>query len=90
MTNSRKTVLYTGVTSQLFSRIWDHKKGKGSQFTKRFKCNQLVHHEFYDNIEEAIAREKQIKSWPRKWKENLINKNNPNWRDLWDQIKGMD
>ncbi len=89
MTNAGKTTLYTGVTANLLNRVWQHKSGIGSKFTSKYKCYYLVHFEFYDSIEEAIAREKQIKSWPRKWKENLIRETNPEWNDLWNKIQEM-
>jgi len=87
MTNKFNKVLYTGVTSELRSRVWDHKtkKHKGS-FTARYNINKLVYYEDFIFIEEAIAREKQIKAGSRKKKIQLIEKMNPNWVDLFESL----
>ena len=84
------TTLYTGVTSQLFTRIWQHKNGFGSVFTSKYKCKKLVYYEVFDSIEGAIKREKCIKSYSRALKINLIESINPEWKDLNDEIEGMD
>ena len=89
LTNKIKTVLYIGVTSNLYTRIYDHKYDYGSTFTKKYNCKFLVYFEFFPTIEEAIAREKRLKKYPRKWKDNLINEMNPDWIDLFDQVKDM-
>ncbi|MEL7188469.1 MAG: GIY-YIG nuclease family protein [Pseudomonadota bacterium] len=75
-------VIYIGVTADLARRIWEHRGGRGSLFVRRYGLNLLVHVEPYPTIEEAIAREKQLKNWHRKWKIDLIEKNNPNWLDI--------
>ncbi len=81
--------LYTGVTNSIVRRITEHKAGNGSEFTKRYSVHRLVHYEHYERIEDAIAREKQIKNWRRDWKLELIEKANPDWRDLYeDAIQG--
>ena len=87
MTNKSNKVLYTGVTSELSSRVWDHKtmKHKGS-FTARYNINKLVFYENFIFIEEAIAREKQIKGGSRRKKVQLIEQMNPNWIDLFDSL----
>ena len=82
LTNQRRTVLYTGVTNSLEIRIWQHKHKTIPGFTKRYNCDQLVHFEEYDEIEQAIAREKQIKGWTRAKKNALVNESNPVWTDL--------
>lgn len=82
MTNLRRTVLYTGVTNDLQSRVEEHKSGTGSAFTKKYNVNKLVFYETGDDINIAIAREKQIKSGSRKKKIDLINSINPEWKDL--------
>jgi len=84
MTNTHNTVLYTGVTNNLERRIWEHKNGidKGS-FTYKHNCHKLVYYEVFGDIEYAIAREKQLKNWKRAWKNELIVKMNPDWRDLY-------
>ena len=86
MTNAHNTVLYTGVTADLLTRVWQHKEGVGSQFCKRYNCHYLVWYEQFTWIAEAIRREKRIKRYKREWKENLINELNPDWRDLYEQI----
>ncbi len=90
LTNQRHTVLYTGVTSNLIGRIWEHKykTGKVSYFTKKYNVNELIYYDLYYSVHDAIAREKQIKSWSRKRKIDLIYKDNPNWEDLY--IKMID
>jgi putative endonuclease len=87
LTNSRHTVLYTGVSNDLIRRIYEHKTGLNSNsFTSKYNLTKLVYFESYHSIEEAIAREKQIKGGSRKGKEDLINSINPEWKDLWDEI----
>ena len=80
--NRWKTTLYTGVTNSMERRIWQHKHGKIPGFTKKYNCNRLVHHEMFERVESAIAREKQIKGWTRAKKNALIEVENPNWDDL--------
>ena len=88
MTNKNNTVIYTGVTSNLRNRVYEHKTGKYSNsFTNRYNCYKLVYYESFLFIEEAIAREKQIKAGSRKKKEDLIRKMNPTWQDLFEQIE---
>jgi putative endonuclease len=86
ITNQRNTVLYTGVTNNLIRRILEHKKKINKGFTSRYNCNKLVYYETYDNPNDAIAREKQIKAGSRKRKIKLIESKNPNWRDLYSSI----
>jgi putative endonuclease len=81
-TNDKHYILYTGVTNSIRRRIYEHKQGIGSRFTKKYKVNKLVYFEEYQNINEAIAREKQIKKGSRKSKLLLIHILNPNWDDL--------
>jgi len=82
MTNKNNTVLYTGVTNNLHRRVAEHKAGKGSKFTSRYKITKLVYYECGNDINAAINREKQIKGGSRQNKEALINKFNPKWVDL--------
>jgi putative endonuclease len=82
MTNRWKTVLYTGVTYSLEKRVWQHKNGAVPGFTKKYNCHFLVYFEEYDEITQAIAREKQIKNWPRAKKDALVATMNPEWKDL--------
>ncbi|MCM1546419.1 MAG: GIY-YIG nuclease family protein [Clostridiales bacterium] len=81
-TNKRKTVLYVGVTNDLVRRIAEHKSGTVEGFTKRYNVDMLVYVEKYDDIETAIRREKQIKSWSRASKEKLIEKVNKDWTEI--------
>jgi len=83
MTNKHNTVIYTGVTSNLTKRVWEHKTGKYvDSFSYKYKLNKLIYWEEYDDIRDAIAREKQLKAGSRKKKEELINKENKTWQDL--------
>ena len=86
MTNSVNTVLYTGVTSDLKKRIWQHKEKLADGFTKRYNVTKLVYYEVFDNIVTAIEREKQIKGGSRQKKIDLVNRFNPDWHDLYDEI----
>ncbi len=76
------TTIYVGITSNLTKRVYQHKTKTYKGFTTKYNCDKLVYLEEYGTIEEAIVREKQIKKGNRKRKENLINKNNPEWNDL--------
>jgi putative endonuclease len=82
LTNRWKNVLYTGVTNSLEKRVWQHKSGALPGFTRKYNCKFLVHYETYDRIEQAIAREKEIKGWTRAKKDALIAISNPGWDDL--------
>ena len=78
--------LYVGVTSDLVQRIWQHKNNLVEGFTKRYGVHRLVWYEVHESMESAIQRERAIKKWNRAWKIELIEKNNPTWRDLYDEI----
>jgi len=82
LTNFARTVFYTGVTNNIKRRIWEHKNNEGSLFTAKYKCHYLVFYEEFSDINNAIAREKQLKNWQRKWKIELIQKTNPDLIDL--------
>ncbi|NBC58264.1 MAG: GIY-YIG nuclease family protein [Bacteroidetes bacterium] len=84
LTNKNNSVIYTGVTSNLLKRIYQHKTGIFKGFTKRYNCNKLVYYEEFTDINKAIQREKQIKAGSRQKKIDLINKENPEWKDLSD------
>ena len=86
MSNRYNKVLYVGITSNLIKKAWEHKKKVVDGFTKRYNLNKLVYYEIYDDIETAINREKQIKSWPRKRKIELIHSLNPHWDDLYEKL----
>ena len=85
ITNWNYTVLYIGATKNLAARIETHKNGGVDGFGKKYQCRYLLHVELYDTWAAAIHRERQLKKWKRAWKNRLITKNNPEWRDLsWD------
>jgi len=86
LASRRNGTLYTGVTSSLAERIWQHKNDVTEGFTKRHGVHLLVWYELYDTMESAIRREKAIKEWKREWKLELIEKTNPTWRDLYVSI----
>jgi len=86
ITSKRNGTLYTGVTSNLIKRIWEHKNNLVEGFSKKYNVCQLVWYELHDEMLSAITREKQIKKWCRAWKLRLIEENNPMWQDLWDDI----
>ena len=86
MTNKPRGVLYIGVTSDLPFRIQQHRIGKGSTFCRQYSLNRLVHAEEYEDITDAIAREKAMKAWKREWKIELIERANPDWSDLFERL----
>ena len=86
MTNKRNGTLYTGVTSNLAQRIWQHKEGSSGGFTRKYGLKTLVWYEAHATMEAAIAREKQIKSGSRRKKLVLVEAMNPRWRDLYAEI----
>jgi putative endonuclease len=90
LASKRNGTLYTGVTSNLIQRVWQHKEKLVEGFTKKYDLETLVWYELHETMETAIIREKQIKEWKRKWKIEMIEKNNPNWRDLYHEILGLD
>ncbi len=88
LTNKTNNVLYTGVTSNLRNRIFEHKTKKHkNSFTNKYNVNKLVYFETFTHIEDAISREKQIKAGSRQKKINLVNNFNPKWNDLFDKIE---
>jgi putative endonuclease len=86
MTNSRKNVIYTGVTSNLVKRVYQHKHNLIEGFTQKYNVHNLVYFEEYSDPVQAIAREKQIKAGSRKKKEDMVDKLNPRWHDLYSEI----
>ncbi|HEX5391848.1 MAG TPA: GIY-YIG nuclease family protein [Rhodocyclaceae bacterium] len=78
--------LYIGVTSDLVKRVWEHKQDLVEGFTKQYGVHDLVYFEQHESMPAAIEREKQLKHWNRQWKINLIEEQNPGWRDLWPEI----
>ena len=85
MANRYRGGTYVGVTSDLTRRVWPHREGLGSIHVKDFDKTRLVYAERHEEIEPAIAREKLVKKWRREWKFALIEADNPDWLDLWDQ-----
>jgi putative endonuclease len=90
VSNKTRSVLYIGVTSNLWVRINQHKSGQGSAFTSKYNCTDLLYYEFYPTIEEALERETQLKWWKRAWKDELIEKFNPTFRDLTSEVEDME
>ena len=86
LTNKTNTTLYIGVISDLIKRIYEHKNKLVDGFTKKYNLNKLVYFEQFDEIKEAIQREKYLKGKTRKYKDNLIDLLNPDWCDLYDSI----
>ncbi len=80
--------LYIGVTNGLLRRVEEHRQGKASAFTRKYKVHRLVWYEAFASIEQAIQREKTMKEWPRAWKINLIERENPHWADLYATLPG--
>jgi putative endonuclease len=89
LAGKRNGTLYIGVTSDLLKRCWEHKNNLVDGFTKQYGVHQLAYFELHRHITEAITREKQLKKWNRAWKLKLIQKHNPDWKDLWQEIASM-
>ena len=86
LASKRLGTLYTGVTNDIVNRVQQHKNGIGSSFTARYRVHLLVYYEVFDDVRDAIQREKAIKRYYRQWKINLIEKDNPDWRDLSEEF----
>jgi putative endonuclease len=86
MASKRNGTLYIGSTSDLIQRVWVHKNKVIKGFTERYNVNQLVYYEIHDLYTAAARREKRLKNWQRKWKLDLIEKLNPTWQDLYQEI----
>lgn len=86
LSSGKNGTLYIGVTSDLKRRIWEHKHDLAKGFTQEYGVHDLVYYEQYEDIEQAILREKQMKTWKRFWKIKLINSFNPTWKDLYYSI----
>ena len=86
LASKRNGTLYTGVTSDLVQRVWQHKNDLVAGFTKKYGVKKLVYYEVYENAEAAINREKRIKKWRRAWKLRLIEDKNSQWQDLYEDI----
>ena len=88
LASKQNGTLYTGVTSSLLKRVWEHKNNLVDGFTKKYDVHTLVWYELHETMESAIQREKRIKSWKRDWKIREIEKNNPHWQDLYLTLIG--
>jgi len=88
LASKRNGTLYTGVTSNLIHRVWQHKHNSFQGFTRKYNVKTLVYYEVHENAESALTREKKIKRWRRAWKLGLIEDSNPEWRDLYEDILG--
>ncbi len=86
LASRRNGTLYIGVTGDLVKRVYEHKQNDVEGFTKQYKVHNLVYYDTYGDVSEAILREKQMKKWNRQWKINLIEKHNPQWVDLYQEI----
>jgi putative endonuclease len=86
MASKKNGILYIGVANDLRHRVWQHKNDIQEGFTKKYGVHRLVWYEETTDIKEAIQREKQMKKWRRQWKIDLINKENPDWDDLYDAL----
>lgn len=86
LTGESKSVLYIGMTNDLARRVYEHREGLIEGFTKKYNVKSLIYYEITTDVYNAIAREKQLKGWVRRKKEDLINKFNPTWKDLWKEI----
>ncbi len=86
LASDRNGTLYIGVTSNLIQRTWQHREHITLGFTKNHEVTKLIWYELHGSMESAITREKQIKAWKRQWKLELIEKTNPYWNDLYEQI----
>jgi putative endonuclease len=84
--SKRNGTLYIGVTADIPRRGWEHRTGAVDGFTKRYGVRRLVYVEFHDTMSQAIQREKQLKKWRRAWKIALIERDNPQWRDLYEDL----
>lgn len=86
MTNQHNKVLYIGVTNNLPRRVYEHKNKFVKGFTEKYNVSKLIYFEQTEHVASALEREKQLKNWHRQWKINLINKFNPEWKDLYDTL----
>ena len=86
LANRRNGTLYTGMTDDLVARVWQHREDIRPGFTRRYGVKMLVWHEQHASRDSAFVRERQLKKWHRNWKLALIEKANPQWRDLWSEV----
>lgn len=86
VTNKPRGTLYVGMTNNLVRRSYEHRNGLIDGFTKKYNLKRLVYFEVFDRVEDAILREKRLKKWNKQWKIDLIERVNPNWSDLYEQL----
>ena len=86
LANRPNGVLYIGVTSDLIHRMDQHRTSAAPSFVSRYNVTKLVHYEVFEEISSAIQREKSLKKWPRRWKIELIGRDNPNWTELYESL----
>lgn len=86
LTNKKMGTLYVGSTSDLIGRVWQHKNKAIPGFTSKYNVDKLVYYELHNRLDDMVKRERQIKDWHRAWKLRLIIDNNPDWRDLYNDI----
>ena len=86
LASKKNGTLYVGVTNDVVRRVYEHKEGLAEGFTKRHGVKSLVHFEIFDSVETAIRREKALKTWLRDWKIALIERDNPDWDDLYESL----
>jgi putative endonuclease len=86
LASKRNGTLYIGMTNDLVKRVYEHKNDLVEGFTKKYSVHNLVYYERYNDVYSAIAREKRLKKWKRQWKIDLIEKDNPQWRDLYAEL----
>ncbi len=86
LASKRNGTLYIGVTSNLIKRVWEHKNKLVKGFSKQYDVHQLVWYELHESMESAIMREKRVKGWKRSWKLNLIERMNPDWKNLYHSL----
>jgi putative endonuclease len=86
LASKRNGTLYVGVTSDLVKRVWEHKDDLVAGFTSKYGVHLLVYYELHEDMLGAITREKRIKKWNRIWKLKLIERDNPEWKDLWAEV----
>jgi putative endonuclease len=86
LASKKRGTMYTGVTNDIARRVWEHKEGVADGFTKKYAIKNLVYFETYDDVEIAITREKLVKKWKRSFKYDAIERHNPEWRDLYEEL----
>lgn len=89
MASKKNGTIYKGITSNLQKRIWEHREGVTKGFTKQYGVKKLVWYEHCETWDNAVAWEKRLRRYKRQWKINLIEEQNPEWHDLWNEINGL-